>query len=90
MKYVVTWGTGFVGRHLVDYLLKNDHDVIVIDNLSNSKLENISSFLNDVDFHQLDILEKDRFKQIIKNSDGIFHHAALADVQESFIQKQKN
>ena len=89
MKYVVTGGSGFVGRHLVEFLLENNHDVIIIDNLSNSKLESISNFYDDVDFHKLDILEKEKLKPIIKNSDGIFHQAALADVQESFIQKQK-
>ena len=89
MKYVVTGGSGFVGRHLVEFLLENNHDVIIIDNLSNSKLESISNFYDDVDFHKLDILEKEKLKPIIKNSDGIFHQAALADVQESFIQTQK-
>ena len=89
MKYVVTGGSGFVGRHLVEYLLKNNHDVTIIDNLSNSRLENISNFFHDVDFHKLDILEKEKLRPLIKNSDGIFHHAALADVQESFIQPKK-
>ena len=89
MKYVVTGGSGFVGRHLAEFLLKNNHDVIIIDNLSNSKLENISNFYDDVDFHKLDILEKEKLKPIIKNSDGIFHQAALADVQESFVQTKK-
>lgn len=89
MKYAVIGGAGFVGRHLTDYLLKNDHDVIVIDNLHNSNIENISNFLDNVDFHKLDILEKEKLKSLIRNVDGIFHHAALIDVQESFIQTKK-
>jgi UDP-glucose 4-epimerase len=89
MKYAVIGGAGFVGRHLTDYLLKNDHDVIVIDNLHNSNIENISNFFGNVDFHKLDILEKEKLKSLIRNVDGIFHHAALIDVQESFIQTKK-
>ena len=89
MKYVVTGGAGFVGRHLSDYLLKNNHDVVVIDNLYNSRIENISNIIDQIDFHRIDILDKERLKPIIKNADGIFHQAALVDVQDSYKQTKK-
>ena len=89
MRYVVTGGAGFVGRHLADYLLKNNHDVVVIDNLYNSSIENISNIIDQIDFHKIDILEKEKLKPIIKNSDGIFHQAALVDVQDSYKQTKK-
>ena len=89
MKYVITGGAGFVGRHIADYLLKNNHDVIVIDNLHNSSMENISNLIDNIDFHRLDILEKEKLKPLIKNADGIFHQAALADIQESYKQTKK-
>ena len=42
MKALVTGGCGFIGSHMVDYLLENGYQVIVIDNLSGGSLENLS------------------------------------------------
>ena len=41
-RYLVTGGCGFIGSHLVDKLIELNHDVIVIDNLSTGKPENLS------------------------------------------------
>ena len=41
MRYVITGGAGFIGSHLVDKLLSLDHQVVVIDNLSTGKRENL-------------------------------------------------
>ena len=45
MKYAVTGGAGFVGSYLVKLLVKEGHQVIVIDNLHKGKKENLSSVL---------------------------------------------
>jgi len=87
MKYVVTGGAGFIGNNIVKQLLKQNHTPIIIDNLYRGKIENISSF--DVEFHKIDIRNFDQLKKIVKNSDGIFHEAALTDVQESFTKQQE-
>ena len=42
MKIAVTGGAGFIGSHLVDALLKEKHEVVVIDNLSSGKKENVN------------------------------------------------
>ena len=42
MTYLVTGGAGFIGSHMVDYLLKEGHTVIVVDNLSSGKRENLA------------------------------------------------
>ena len=42
MKYVVVGGAGFIGSNIVDKLIEQDHEVVVIDNLSTGKKENIS------------------------------------------------
>ena len=46
MKVLVSGGAGFIGSHLVDLLIETGYEVIVIDNLSNGRLSNISHLLN--------------------------------------------
>ena len=87
MKFVVTGGAGFIGNNIVKQLLKQNHTPIVIDNLYRGKIERISSL--DVEFHKVDIRDFDQLRNIVKNSDGIFHEAALTDVQESFTKQQE-
>ena len=87
MKFVVTGGAGFIGSNIVKQLLKQNHTPIVIDNLSRGKIERISS--PDIEFHKVDIRNIDQLKKILKNSDGIFHQAALTDVQESFTKQEE-
>ena len=41
MKSIVTGGCGFIGSHIVDRLLAEGHDVVVIDNCSTGRLENL-------------------------------------------------
>ena len=41
MRCIVTGGCGFLGSHLVEYLVKKNHEVIVIDNLSTGNIKNI-------------------------------------------------
>ena len=87
MKFIVTGGVGFIGNNIVRQLLKQNHTPIVIDNLYRGKIENISSL--DVEFHKIDIRDFNQLRDIVKNSDGIFHEAALTDVQESFTRQQE-
>jgi UDP-glucose 4-epimerase len=87
VKFIVTGGAGFIGNNIVRQLLKQSHTPIVIDNLYRGNMENISSL--DVEFHKVDIRDFDMLRNIIKNSDGIFHEAALTDVQESFTRQQE-
>ena len=87
MRFVVTGGAGFIGNNIVRQLLKQNHTPIVIDNLYRGKIERISSL--DVEFHKVDIRDHDQLKNILKNSDGVFHEAALTDVQESFTKQQE-
>jgi UDP-glucose 4-epimerase len=87
MKFVVTGGAGFIGSNIVKQLLKQNHTPIVIDNLCRGKIERISS--PDIEFHKVDIRNIDQLKKILKNSDGVFHQAALTDVQESFAKQEE-
>ena len=89
MKFVVTGGMGFIGSHIVKHLLKHNHQVVVIDDLSRGRLENLSGFEEQIDLKKFDILDFDSLKNVINDSDGIFHQAALTSVPESFNEEAK-
>ncbi len=82
-KCLVTGGAGFIGSHLARRLAKDDHQVIIIDNLSEGKLENIADIKNKVKFYKEDILNLSFLKKIFKNVDYVFHEAALRSVERS-------
>lgn len=77
---IVTGGAGFIGSHLTDALLEQGHRVVVIDNLTTGKKENLNS---KAEFHQLDIRNIDSIKPLFKNIDYVFHLAALPRIQPS-------
>jgi nucleoside-diphosphate-sugar epimerase len=47
MNALIAGGAGFIGSHLAEWLLKDDHKVVVIDNLSTGSLRNIESFTSE-------------------------------------------
>jgi len=85
-KIIVTGGAGFIGSHLVDRILKEGYEAVVIDNLSQGRLENISRHLNNSNFKfiQADIRDHAKVEAIIKDVDAIFHEAAVVSVARSF------
>jgi len=89
LKFVVTGGAGFIGSHLVEYLVKQKHSVTVIDNLANGKFENLRNVKNEIDFRQIDILNYNELKNILKYSDGVFHEAALISLTESYERQEE-
>lgn len=89
MKYVVTGGSGFIGSYIVKQLLKNGHEVTVVDNLYRGRLENLGNFVENTSFQRFDILDYEKLQNIVKDVDGIFHQAALTSVPESFSQREK-
>jgi UDP-glucose 4-epimerase len=86
MNALVTGGAGFIGSNLVDELLSRGHNVIVIDDFSNGKEENISDALlkytSSARLFKRDIRE-DLRGIFAKGIDCVFHLAALARVQSS-------
>jgi UDP-glucose 4-epimerase len=85
MKAVVTGGAGFIGSHLADLLIELNCEVVVIDNLSVGRLENISHLVENSKFTfvQADICNFDLIEPIFKSADWVFHLAALADIVPS-------
>jgi len=89
MKFAVTGGAGFVGSNIVKLLVKENHDVLVIDNMHTGKKENLQEILDKIEFYKLDIRNIPELENKIKNVDGIFHEAALTIVQESFLMEEE-
>ena len=84
MKFVVTGGAGFVGSHLVKLLVKNGHEITVIDNLHKGGKENLDEVIEKIKFLNIDIQDYESMEKNMKNIDGVFHQAALTVVQDSF------
>ena len=91
MKALVTGGAGFIGSHLVDLLIETGHKVVVIDNLSNGRLNNINHLLDneDFEFYELDITNLDDIKPIFKDVDWVFHLAGMSDIVPSIESPKK-
>ena len=84
MKYVVTGGAGFIGSHVTKKLVERDDIVTVIDNMNTGKEKNLEPVRDKINFVKGDILDIDLLEGITKDTDGVFHQAALASVQDSF------
>lgn len=87
MKHLVTGGAGFIGSHLAEALLKEDDRVVIIDDFSTGRTENLVSFKNNRNLKvvEADINNAASIKQHFKNVDYIFHLAALADIVPSIV-----
>ena len=83
--FLVTGAAGFIGSHMVDYLLKKKFHVIGLDNMKNGRLENIKHNLNNrlFSFFKEDILNINKLKKKIKSVDYIIHFAGLGEVVPS-------
>ncbi len=81
-KILITGGAGFIGSHLVDQLIKKNYRVVVIDNLSTGKRENINLKAK---FYKADICNFRIIKKIFgdERPDFVFHFAAQTSIQKS-------
>ena len=91
MKYLCTGGAGFICSHLVDRLVKDGHEVNVIDNLSTGKLENLPIDAKPpVTFYEGSILDdSEKLKPMFEGVDVVFHLAALTRPRESYKNPKK-
>jgi len=92
MAILVTGGAGFIGSHTIVELLKENNEVIVLDNFCNSKpvvLERIKKITGkDFKFYEADLLDYDAIDKIFKENeiDSVIHFAGLKAVGESVLQ----
>ncbi len=78
---LVTGGAGFIGSHLVDALC-GEHDIVVVDDLSTGRKENLEESIGRITFHKMNILDK-KIRGILKDVEIVFHLAAQANVTKS-------
>lgn len=89
MKVLVTGGTGYIGSHTAVELLKNNEEVVIVDNLSNSSKEVLDSIEKITGkrckFYEADIRDKDAIAKIFNENDidAVIHFAGLKAVGES-------
>lgn len=92
MNILVTGGAGYIGSHTVLELLRAGHDVVVVDNLSNSHEESLRRVETlagrNLTFHQVDLLDRERLDAVFEaeSVEAVIHFAALKAVGESVAQ----
>jgi UDP-glucose 4-epimerase len=84
-KVVVTGGAGFIGSHLAEELVNRGYHVVILDDLSTGKRENIEALLRgeDVEFIQGSIIDLRLLQGLFKNVNYVFHQAAIPSVPRS-------
>lgn len=83
MQVLVTGGCGFIGSHLVRWLVEQGHTVRVLDNLSSGRREALGPALRVVDLLEGDIRDGEIVREAVQGMDLVFHLAALVSVVES-------
>ncbi len=89
MNILVTGGLGYIGSHTCVELLKHNHNVVIVDNLSNTEidvLDKIKHLTNkDIPFYQVDVSKENEIDKVFKKHsfDGIIHFAGYKAVGES-------
>ena len=89
MNILVTGGAGYIGSHTCLELLNTDHQITVVDNLSNSKEESLKRVQElaekPITFHKVDLLNRASLETVFRNSnfEAVIHFAGLKAVGES-------
>ena len=89
MKILVTGGAGFIGSHIAEYLVQRGDDVTVLDNLITGSKENLTKISDKINFVNGDIRDHKLLEELVSDTTGVFHEAALASVQQSFSMKDE-
>jgi len=91
-KILITGGAGYIGSHTCVELLSAGHDLVVVDNLSNSKLESLARVKlitgRELTFHQVDVRNKQALREVfaLYDFEAVIHFAGLKAVSESVQQ----
>ena len=83
MRYMVTGGAGFIGSHTVDELVKRGHSVVVLDDLSSGKEDNLADTRNKITFMKASITDLEAVRKAVHEADCVIHLAARTSVPRS-------
>ena len=83
MRYLVTGGAGFIGSNTVDELVRRGHSVVVLDDLTAGKEENLADVRAKITFVKGSITELDVVQKAIHQADHVMHLAARTSVPRS-------
>lgn len=85
MKTLITGGAGFIGSHLAELLIAQGHEVLVVDNLTSGRMDNLRSVATHPKFRfaNVDIREPSALQPLFEGVDWVFHLAGLADIVPS-------
>ena len=83
MRYVVTGGAGFIGSHSVDDLVSRGHSVVVLDDLSSGKEENLAGTRDKAELIRGSIADLDVVRAACRGADYVLHLAARTSVPRS-------
>ena len=86
---IITGVNGFIGRHLAEYLISIGKPVIGIDNFSTSKNDGFINKLDRFYFIDLATANIDRLSEVASTAETVYHLAAKARVQPSFLQPMR-
>ena len=88
MKSIVTGGAGFIGSHLVDALVELGHEVVVLDNFRTGRRDNLKHIEQKIELIECDLAQKGDWMRYFKDTDWVFHLAALADIVPSILKPE--
>ena len=95
-KIIVTGGAGYIGSHTLVELSRNGFSPIVVDNFSNTSIQNIKGaekiIGKKIPFYKIDCTDESEFKKVFeteKNVKGVIHFAAFKSVEESVREAEK-
>ena len=83
MRYLVTGGAGFIGSNTIDELVRRGHDVVVLDDLSTGKAENLAQVKTKIKLMQDTITNMDAVREACRGVDCVIHLAAQTSVPRS-------
>ena len=83
MHYLVTGGAGFIGSNTVDELVRRGHNVVVLDDLSSGKVQNLSGATGKIELLQHSITDLDKLREACRGVDYVLHLGARTSVPRS-------
>jgi nucleoside-diphosphate-sugar epimerase len=83
MRYLVTGGAGFIGAHMVDELVRRRHNVVVLDDLSAGREQNLSQVAGKIEFVRGRITDLEALRTACRGVDYVLHLAARTSVPRS-------